>query len=102
MAIEVRGCPADCRPGWFPLIRRLDAALAAIDPAYRVNQIKEKYGTLAFYADPVTPGADRDAFYAAIDAAGRESGTTCEACGGTPARVVGESWLAVRCRQCVP
>ena len=100
--LEVRGIPASCRPGWYPLIRELDADLSAIDPHYRVTDIKEKYGHLAFHADPVTRGTDCNAFYDRIDRAENESKTVCELCGRTPARIVGGSWLAARCRACEP
>lgn len=41
-----------CGPGWYPLIVELDRELAALDPAYRVHQVKEKFGTLRYYFSP--------------------------------------------------
>jgi len=41
-----------CDPGWYPIIVDLDAALASLCPDYVVLQIKEKYGTLRYYAEP--------------------------------------------------
>jgi len=39
----------DCDAGWYPIIARLDAAIADLVPAYEVLQVKEKYGTLRYY-----------------------------------------------------
>ena len=41
----------ECGPGWYPIIVETDAALAAIDPGYEVHQVKEKWGTLCYYAE---------------------------------------------------
>jgi hypothetical protein len=38
-----------CGPGWYPLLVRLNKALAALVPEYEVHQVKEKYGTLRYY-----------------------------------------------------
>lgn len=42
-----------CDKGWYRLIAQLDAELAKIAPDYEVHQIKEKYGVLVVYADPL-------------------------------------------------
>lgn len=34
---------------WWPAINRCHEALVAIDPDYRINQIKEKFGGLRYY-----------------------------------------------------
>lgn len=39
----------DCGKGWHQLIIDCDLELAAIDPNYRIYQIKEKFGTLRYY-----------------------------------------------------
>ena len=44
-----------CGPGWYPILARLDTQLAAIDPAYVVHQVKEKFGGLRYYAEPSPP-----------------------------------------------
>lgn len=38
-----------CGPGWYRLLVELDTQLAALDPDYRVQQVKEKFGTLRYY-----------------------------------------------------
>ncbi|MDR0849348.1 MAG: hypothetical protein LBN10_10010 [Propionibacteriaceae bacterium] len=40
-----------CDAGWYPLITKLDADLAALAPDYVVHQVKEKFGTLRYYAE---------------------------------------------------
>lgn len=47
-----------CDAGWFELIVDLDAALSALDPDYRVEQVKEKFGTLRYYCAPSSEDAD--------------------------------------------
>lgn len=45
-----------CGPGWYPLVAACDRELAALAPAYQVEQVKEKYGELRYYVDlPLTP-----------------------------------------------
>lgn len=44
-----------CGPGWYPILARLDAQLAAIDPDYVVHQAKEKFGGLRYYVEPSPP-----------------------------------------------
>lgn len=38
-----------CPPEWEELIVQLDKDLAAIDPDYQVQQVKEKFGGLRYY-----------------------------------------------------
>lgn len=38
-----------CGRGWYPIILRLDAQIAQIAPDYRLQQVKEKFGTLRYY-----------------------------------------------------
>ena len=40
-----------CGPGWYGILAELDDELSALDPNYEVHQVKEKYGTLRYYAD---------------------------------------------------
>ena len=69
-------------PGWWPLVARLDEALAQIDPDYSVQDVKTKLGGLRFYPRPSVPGPEvRQRFREAIDAAEAESLRTCEECG---------------------
>jgi hypothetical protein len=70
-----------CDAGWYPLITRLDAALSALDPDYQIHQIKEKFGTLRYYAETEIEDESRRArFHGLIAEAERQSATTCERC----------------------
>lgn len=80
-----RGVEVD--DGWFDLVDRLCRGLAAeleSDPAFCLEQIKQKFGVLRVYAtataNPRVNGL--------IAAAAEESRTTCEACGAVGAALV--------------
>jgi len=91
--------------GWYPLICELDSVLAELDPGYVVQQVKEKFGRLAYYV-----GSDRfigfdNPFHRAKQAAQGRSVTICEQCGergqlcetgpmGPPGR-----WVKTLCRE---
>lgn len=68
-------------PGWYPLLTRLDAQLAALDPEYEIHQVKEKFGGLRYYTHTGAEGSVREQFSALIDAAEAEAARTCERCG---------------------
>lgn len=82
----------ECGPGWRGLIEPLVAECQARGVA--VLQIKEKFGTLRFYAG----GAPED-LYAKIEAAERASAATCEDC-GEPGRLRTGGWLRTLCDAC--
>ncbi|MEX2211226.1 MAG: hypothetical protein WD689_05625 [Gaiellaceae bacterium] len=97
-------------PGWHPILARLHDRLAAIDPDYRLDQVKEKFGVLRVYPADEEYAARRrvlDAIEAAIADAVRESAATCERC-GQPGRLRSEpEWRGLRhrvltlCDRCV-
>ena len=90
-----------CGPGWAPLLAAVDAELAQLDPDYAVSQVKEKFGTLRFYAySKLHPGADSE-FYTAIRNAERKSATVCEECSaeGSLHRHK-RGWLRTLCPAC--
>lgn len=68
--------------GWYPILVGLDDALTALDPEYRVYQVKEKFGRLRYYF-----GTDLDDVQGSMDdlAAAAEAAAerTCEECGDT-------------------
>jgi hypothetical protein len=92
----------ECGDGWEPLIRRLSEKLEAMILAmpeeeradYRCEQVKEKYGTLAYFIDVGT-----DEMHEAIGAACEESAVTCEAC-GAPGKERGGGWIQTLCDAC--
>ena len=95
-----------CGSGWFPLLGRLLAKIEAHlaekyaagfrDPDYgfRIDQIKEKFGTLRFYVG----GGDDQIFQWIVDAE-QESARTCELTGlsGTLHTKRGGFWLQTLC-----
>lgn len=42
----------DCDEGWWGIVKEMHQEIMAIDPEYRVYQIKEKFGALRFYYEP--------------------------------------------------
>lgn len=65
--------------GWHELVRKLDADLKEIDPEYELLQVKEKFGTLRYYASFTTEKYEEG--MARIGVAEAESAETCEVCG---------------------
>ncbi|WP_206036654.1 hypothetical protein [Rhodococcus sp. BL-253-APC-6A1W] len=88
--------------GWYPILVRLDEALTALDPDYRVYQVKEKLGCLRYYF-----GTDRDEVQGAMNdlvaAAEAAAERTCEECGdtGTGVRLRSDHYrYQTLCEQC--
>ena len=91
-----------CDRGWYPIIVELDAALARLCPEHEVHQVKEKYGTLRFYA--TTCGLHReqeDEFDALVDAAEERSAITCEECGADGRLAECSRWYKTLCGDCI-
>lgn len=92
-----------CDAGWYPILVQLDEALAAIDPAYELHQVKEKFGTLRFYfcASEGVDDEDRKRMDNLVDAAEDRSETTCEKC-GEPGELhrAASSWMKTLCPHC--
>jgi hypothetical protein len=85
--------PFECGRGWYGLLDRLAAALAAY-PDVRATQVKEKFGTLRFYYTGGNATTD-----VLVDAAAAESAKTCETC-GDPGTLRNNGWLTVKCAAC--
>jgi hypothetical protein len=98
--------------GWDTLIENLAAAidreiemdpsLAVDDPengkfAFKVQQMKEKFGTLRFY---YSGGNDR--IHGLVDMTEQLSGSVCEVCGslGTLCKKNNGSWIRTLCEDC--
>lgn len=89
-----------CDRGWYPIICDLDAALAELDPAYELHQVKEKFGGLRFYFHSDVDGA-RDQMHGLVDEAESRCAATCELCGqpGAP-HTNRRSWMKTLCAAC--
>jgi hypothetical protein len=89
-----------CGAGWYPLITRLDEDLTAVDADYVIHQVKEKYGSLRFYAEPADP-ALQDLFDIIISEAESRSPSICEACSGPGhMRENDAGWHKTLCQEC--
>lgn len=90
-------------PGWYELVLLLDSDLSKIDPDYTIQQVKEKFGTLRFYAQPSNERFDFPEFWGLIREAEDKSGTICEECGGVssgPSAGGGKYWIRTLCEEC--
>lgn len=89
--------------GWWPLIASLNESLAAIDPDYKVMQVKEKFGTLRYYIETDTLRDDPEKYEQMdqlIYEAENESSSTCEKC-GDPGELRTDNWYRVTlCHDC--
>jgi len=106
LCFETHGCCMEfgiqCGSGWFPMLERLLAKIEAhlaekyaagfrdTEYSFRIDQIKEKFGTLRFYVG----GGDDQIFQWILDAE-TESEATCELTGapGTLHCRKGAFWL---------
>ena len=100
--LEKRGfppayCGADCPDGWKNLVLDL---LDKLKGKCKIAQIKEKFGLLVVYTDPIsTDQAGFDAVNEAdklIDEAQEASSKICEVC-GAPGNRGSDGWITVLC-----
>ena len=89
----------ECHDGWFELLKECITKIKEVCERDKLNikvdQIKEKYGTLRFYVSEYT-----DAINDIVDEAERKSSETCEMCGS-----LGEirklPWITTLCDVCM-
>lgn len=85
--------------GWLPIVEELDREIAEIDPDYRINQIKEKFGGLRFYIELVTDDEEeRNHIYELVNEAEAKCDVMCEIC-GEEGKIGGKRWLKCRCKE---
>lgn len=84
----------ECGDGWYDLIAECGAKIHAIDPSVRVEQVKEKFGTLRFYVSHYPAGV-----HEAVCEAEQRSAVTCEDCGAAGELRQG-GWLRTLCDGC--
>ena len=78
--------------GWLPIVTELHEKLVKADPDYTIGQIKEKFGSLRFYAHGnFTEEEDK-----LISDAERKSAVTCEVC-GEPGEIKASNGCWLRC-----
>jgi len=96
------GCGSYVMTGWRDIILRLDEQIAEIDPDYKVDQIKEKFGGLRYYVT-LSKGITDDQqnqIWKLIEDAEALSYKTCDVC-GKPGKcdVQNRMWMATRCEE---
>ena len=86
--------------GWFDLLKTLILELKRLDTNQhlQVVQVKEKFGTLRFYINPIE-NTIYDAVMESIEKAEQISSITCELC-GKPGTINNKGWISVRCPEC--
>lgn len=85
--------------GWWRLASELNEQLKEIDPTYSVQQVKEKFGAMRFYAQP-SEGLDSELvrmFHKAIRRADEASTTICERCGRPARQRAMGLWVSTLC-----
>ena len=91
-------CGAWCGQGWMPLVIELDQKLAAINPDYVIEQIKEKFGGLRYYVANIDYDEE---VVRLITEAEEKSYTICEDCGSTEdVKTEGPGWVRTQCAKC--
>lgn len=83
--------------GWFEIIKELAEKLEPLGVV--AAQVKEKFGGLRFYTNPLPEGVDWEEVHKYIGEAEEKSYTTCEQC-GKPGDRRGHGWVRVRCDDC--
>lgn len=80
-----------CDNGWLKLIAECHSELFSLDPNFKIQQIKEKFGTLRFYASPSKQEYFED-FRQIIDKYEQLSARTCEMTGMKGVLMKREGW----------
>lgn len=89
-------CGGWCPPGWLALLSKLLADLETTGFDFsRVDQIKDKFGGLRFYASPLE--AQQQTL---INKAEADSYRICEECGATGETYNQGGWIRTLCEQC--
>jgi len=87
-------CGAECPPGWHSLVCEL---LDKLQGKCEIAQIKEKFGQLRVYSDPLPDwSGDWPEIEGLIAEASIASETICEVC-GAPSKRESDGWISVLC-----
>ncbi len=87
--------------GWFDLVCEMNEKLEAIDPDYMLDQCKEKFGGLRYYAEASDgPNIDYVQFDLVISDYEDLSFKVCEVCGSEGKVSRSErGWISTRCKE---
>lgn len=92
---EGQSCWSEIGEGWIPLVVELDERLAKLYPDYKIDQIKEKFGMMSFYAH----GILNDDGWKLITEYEDRTLYTCYHCGRLAKRVAINGWYMVLCEE---
>jgi len=89
--------------GWRPMVIELNEKLRAIDPSYRIDQIKEKFGGLRYYVAFCDDCSLDDAkkMNDLIEQAEENSYEVCQTCGAAGRMRVTKGYLHAECDACL-
>lgn len=102
---SLMGFGFECGDGWYDLLADCVRGISKIDvnETVRVQQVKEKFGSLRFYYQREVNEQENQPIDKEIqdyvDAAEARSEVTCERC-GAPAEIKGYGWLRCECDAC--
>ena len=85
--------------GWHPILRELEADLNQMDPDFTLQQVKEKFGGLRYYAQTSqgVDGAVHREFHDRIRVAEEKSEHVCEQCGQPGENHAIHGWYKTLC-----
>ena len=90
-----------CPDGWKSIANKADAMLKFIDPNYKIDQIKEKFGELRFYMhSDVEDEVKHDILRAITNYAENRSRHTCMECGKFGQLRDDHYWIVTLCDEC--
>jgi len=93
----------ECRSGWYDILLKVGLALQKMNveggwtEPLIAGQIKEKFGTLRWYANPTN--GNMEAAQKIIREAEHQSTKTCEYC-GKPGKLRKKGWFKTLCATC--
>ena len=100
----------ECGDGWFLILNAAFREMMKIKsrkrfdnaPYPRVAQIKEKFGSMRFYLDPLDGGEEYyDQIYAVVNMAETLSARTCDSCGRPALPRESRRWIKCHCKWCL-
>lgn len=88
--------------GWFPLVEQVHKYLSHLDPDYKIDQVKEKFGTLRYYyrCSPDLAPEKELAMAEIVAFAEGVSARTCETCGNAGSYRCDRTWIVTLCDTC--
>lgn len=89
--------------GWQGIVLNLNKKLVMLDPEYKIDQIKEKFGILRFYySTDIKYVSSKHAMIRYVAEAEKASASICEKCGSPGVLVKDEFyWRQTLCDHCL-